>query len=113
MRDIELRAFALPDGEPVVAVHVLVDTCDAMGANLVNSICEAIAPDIASICGGEVVLRILSNLADRSLFTARARFALRDEVRDAIIKANDIALVDPYLRVVVGALSFADELERR
>ena len=94
--DIELRLFALPGGEPVVAVHVLVDTCDAMGANLVNSICEAIAPDIAALCEGEVALRILSNLADRSLFTARARFGLRDEVRDAIVRANDIALVDPY-----------------
>ena len=96
VRDIELRFFGLPDGEPVVAVHVLVDTCDAMGANLVNSICEAIAPDIRSICEGDVALRILSNLADRSLFTARARFMLRNEVKDAIIRANDIALVDPY-----------------
>ncbi len=96
VRDFELRLFALPGGEPVVAVHVLVDTCDAMGANLVNSICEAIAPDIAALCEGEVALRILSNLADRSLFTARACFALRDDVRDAIIRANDIALVDPY-----------------
>jgi hydroxymethylglutaryl-CoA reductase len=95
-RDIELRFFGLPDGEPVIAVHVLVDTCDAMGANLVNSICEAIAPDIESICEGDVALRILSNLADRSLFTARARFSLRKEVRDAVIRANDIALVDPY-----------------
>jgi hydroxymethylglutaryl-CoA reductase len=96
VQDIELRLFALPSGDPVVAVHVLVDTCDAMGANLVNSICEAIAPDIAALCDGDVALRILSNLADRSLFTARARFALRDETRDAIVRANDIALVDPY-----------------
>ena len=96
VRDIEFRLFALPDGEPVVAVHALVDTCDAMGANLVNSICEALAPDIEALCEGDIALRILSNLADRSLFTARARFALRDEVRDAIIRANDIALVDPY-----------------
>ena len=53
-------------------------------------------PDIGALCEGDVALRILSNLADRSLFTARASFALRDEVRDAIIRANDIALVDPY-----------------
>ena len=96
VRDIELRLFALPDGAPVIAVHVLVDTCDAMGANLVNSICEAIAPEIASLCEGKVALRILSNFADRSLFTARARFAVRDEIRDGIITANDIAQVDPY-----------------
>ena len=96
VRDIETRLFALPDGAPLVGVHVLVDTCDAMGANLVNSICEAIAPEIARVCGGEVALRILSNLADRSLFTVRGRFALPEDARDAIITANDIALVDPY-----------------
>jgi hydroxymethylglutaryl-CoA reductase len=96
VRDIELRLFDLPDGKPAIAVHVLVDTCDAMGANLVNTICEALAPAIAAACDGEVALRILSNLADRSLYTARARFSLPEAERDAIILANDIALVDPY-----------------
>jgi hydroxymethylglutaryl-CoA reductase len=96
VRDIELRLFALPDGAPVIAVHVLVDTCDAMGANLVNTICEALAPEIASACDGNVALRILSNLVDRSLFTARAIFPVSEAERDAIILANDIALVDPY-----------------
>lgn len=96
VRDIETRLFALPDGKPLLAVHVLVDTRDAMGANLVNSICEAIAPEIATVCEGHVALRILSNLADRSLFTARVRYSLPDEVRDAIVAANDIAVVDPY-----------------
>ena len=96
VRDIELRLFALPGGAPLLAIHVLVDTCDAMGANLVNSICEAVAPDIAAVCEGEVALRILSNLSDRSLFTARAHFALDAEVSRGIALANDIALVDPY-----------------
>ena len=58
-RDLELRLFALPDGSPLIAVHILVDTCDAMGANLVNSICEAIAPDVTAACEGNVALRIL------------------------------------------------------
>lgn len=96
VRDLEVRLFALPDGRPLIALHVLVDTCDAMGANLVNSICESIAPDVATVSEGRVALRILSNLADRSLYTARARFAVPDDVRDAIVTANDIALVDPY-----------------
>jgi len=96
VRDIELRLFELPDGRPLVAVHILVDTGDAMGANLVNSICESVAPRIAEASEGTVSLRILSNLADRSLYTARARFTLDDDVRDAIVTANDIALVDPY-----------------
>ncbi len=96
VRDIETRLFALPDGKPVIALHVLVDTRDAMGANLVNSICEAIAPDVAAACGGRVALRILSNLADRSLYTARARFVLPGPICEAVVTANDIALVDPY-----------------
>jgi hydroxymethylglutaryl-CoA reductase len=96
MQDIETRLFQLPDGRPLIAAHILVDTCDAMGANLVNSICEALAPDLAAACEGDVALRILSNLADRSLYTARARFTLPEDVRDAIVMANDIALVDPY-----------------
>ena len=96
VRDIEVRLFGLPDNKPLLAVHVLVDTCDAMGANLVNSICEEIAPEIAELCSGRVALRILSNLADRSLFTARVRYSLPDEERAAIVAANDIACVDPY-----------------
>jgi hydroxymethylglutaryl-CoA reductase len=105
VHDLELRLFQLPDGSPLLAVHLLVDTCDAMGANLVNTICEALAPDIAGICGGRVALRILSNLADRSLYTAHVRYAVdslggRDldgqAVRDAIVTAGEIAVVDPY-----------------
>ena len=96
VRDIDVRLFALPDGRPLVGVHVLVDTRDAMGANLVNSICEAIAPDIELLCDGRVALRILSNLADRSLYTASAKFDVAADVCDAIITANDIAIVDPY-----------------
>jgi hydroxymethylglutaryl-CoA reductase len=96
VRDVEVRLIALPDGKPLIAVHLLVDTCDAMGANLVNTICEAVAPDIAALCKGEVALRILSNMADRSLFTARVRYSLPNDVRDAIVTANAIATVDPY-----------------
>ncbi len=96
VRAIETHRFTLPDGRPLIAVHVLVDTCDAMGANLVNSICEAIAPEIEAVSGGKAALRILSNLADRSLYTARATFNVPESVRDAIITANDIALVDSY-----------------
>ncbi len=105
VRDIELRALELPDGTAAVAVHILVDTGNAMGANIVNSICEAIAPRISEICGGDVALRILSNLSDRSMVTARVNYRLEDLatsgfaaeiVRDRIIMASDIAKVDPY-----------------
>ncbi len=105
VRDIELRSIDLDGGEQVVVVHLVVDTCDAMGANLVNTICEAVAPRIGEMCGGKVALRILSNLADRALVTAGVRYRLDDlaareiaaaTVRDQIILASDIARVDPY-----------------
>lgn len=94
--DIEVRSLGSNIGGGTIAVHILVDTCDAMGANLVNSICEAVAPSIQNTCGGHVALRILSNLADRSLVTARVRYELDEDVRDGIVLASDIAGADPY-----------------
>ena len=105
VRDIELRALQLDDGSPLIAVHVLVDTCDAMGANLVNTICEDLASTVAEICGGDVVLKILSNLTDRSVCTASVRYPLEvlasdslagEAVRDRIVLASQIANVDPH-----------------
>ena len=105
VRDIEVRRLTLPRGRPALAVHLLVDTRDAMGANLVNTVCEAIAPRIAEIGGGNVAMRILSNLADRSLVTARVGYPAQhlaagglegEAVRDAIVATSDIAAADPY-----------------
>ncbi len=95
-RDVEVRVLELASGETVIAVHILVDTCDAMGANLVNSMCEAAAPGIAELCGGKVALRILSNLADRSVLRCRVRYQLADDVRDGIVLASEIASADPH-----------------
>lgn len=105
VRDIDVRLLEMPDGAPLIVVHLLVDTVDAMGANLVNTICEAVAPAIASLCDGNASLRILSNLTDRSVVTARVHYTLDDlavndldgnVVRDAIVMASDIAFCDPY-----------------
>jgi len=105
VRDIEFFRHRLPDGRWTIVLHLLVDTCDAMGANLVNTICEALATRIESICGGTVVLRILSNLADRSLVTAQVRLPLSqlasagssgEQVRDGIVLATALAETDPY-----------------
>jgi hydroxymethylglutaryl-CoA reductase len=105
-RDIELFVHPLPSsGKPMLVVHLLVDTRDAMGANLVNGMCEGIAPLVESITGGEVFLRILSNLTDRSLVRAHCRIPLDrlagrgysgEQARDGIIVAADFASVDPY-----------------
>ncbi len=105
VRDIEARSLDLEDGGRALAIHLLVDTCDAMGANLVNTICEALAPELARLCEARVVMCILSNLTDRSLVSARVRYRCADlgvddraarRARDAIVLANEIASVDPY-----------------
>jgi hydroxymethylglutaryl-CoA reductase len=92
-------------GGDMVIVHLLVDTCDAMGANLVNTMCEGVASLVENIADGRVFLRILSNLADRALVKAKVRIPTSsltgkgfdgEQVRDGIIVANDFARVDPY-----------------
>ena len=105
-RDIEMFVHPLPStGRRTLVIHLLVDTRDAMGANLVNGMCEGVAPLIESIAGGEVFLRILSNLTDRSLVRASCKIKLQElagrgytgeQARDGIIVATDFASVDPY-----------------
>lgn len=105
-RDLEvvLHSASSRFGEMLV-VHLLVDTRDAMGANLVNSMCEGVASLIEKITRGKVFLRILSNLADRSLVLAKAVIPPRlldgkgfsgEEIREGIILANHLAAIDPY-----------------
>ena len=104
-RDIEFHTFELPDGRPTIVIHFLIDTCDAMGANLTNTVCEHLAPTIESLTGGRVLLRILSNLADRSLVTATAKISLAGlgsagfearDVRDGIVTATELANLSPH-----------------
>ncbi|MDR9417842.1 hydroxymethylglutaryl-CoA reductase, degradative [Gracilimonas sp.] len=89
----------------MVVVHLLVDTRDAMGANLVNSMCEGVAPLVEKISGSKVYLRILSNLTDRAMVRAKCEIPTKfldfndssgKEVRDGIIRAAEFAGVDPY-----------------
>ncbi len=95
----------LADGQTALTVHFKVDTCDAMGANLVNTLCEAMAPRLAELTGGSVAMRILSNLADESLVTAHMRVRTDQlarggmdgkEVARRIVTASEIAAADPY-----------------
>ena len=103
---LEVRILARPpdpDGGMLV-VHLHVDCRDAMGANLVNTLCEALADRIASIAGGEPGLRILSNLTDDRTVTVRCRVedatlaaeGLGTAVRRAIVAASRFAELDPY-----------------
>ena len=93
-RDVEVRVIDSMVG-PMVIVHLLVDTLDAMGANAVNTMAEAVAPYLEEITGGTAELRILSNLADHRLVTARAVFKKEaiggEEVVDKMLNAYAFA----------------------
>ncbi len=98
-KDLEVRVLETADG-PMVITHLIVDTRDAMGANAVNSMAEAVGPKIAEWTGGRVFLRILSNLADRRLARARAVWPVDEiggpDVRDGMLSAFRFADADPY-----------------
>ena len=90
---------------PMLVVHVLYDCGDAMGANLVNTACEALAPRIEALTGGRVNLRILSNLSDRRRAWASCHIPARQfgassaEQRSMIqhiVEASLFAEADPY-----------------
>jgi hydroxymethylglutaryl-CoA reductase len=104
-RDVEVMLHPSRSGSDMVVVHLLVDTCDAMGANLVNTMCEGVASLVETIAGGKVLLRILSNLTDRAMVWARCvvpcgelagKGFTGEQVRDGIIVAAEMAAADPY-----------------
>ncbi|MFN2194806.1 MAG: hydroxymethylglutaryl-CoA reductase, degradative [Anaerolineales bacterium] len=104
-RDLEVRILDDSPIGPFLVAHLIYDVRDAMGANAINTACERLAPQIESLTGGRVHLRILSNLADRRLARARVTIPLAqlgfdeytpEEVRDGIIAAWAFAAADPY-----------------
>jgi len=86
--------------EKMVVVHLLIDTKDAMGANAVNTMAEAVSPIIEKITEGKVVVRILSNLADQRIVRARAVFENPfqgdQDVLQKFVSAHQLANADPY-----------------
>ncbi len=87
----------------MLIIELLVDTKDAMGANVINTMCEAISPKLEVLTGGKVIVRILSNYSTRRLVRCKAIFA-RDElggeaIVDRILYAYAFAYSDPYRAV--------------
>lgn len=83
----------------MLILHLIIDVRDAMGANTVNTMAEALTPHLTRWTGGQVGLRILSNLADRRLVRARANWhadEIGHETVDGILAAYHFAAVDPY-----------------
>jgi hydroxymethylglutaryl-CoA reductase len=101
-RELEVRELAADH----LVVHVLVDCCDAMGANLVNGAAETLGPRLAELSRGTLGLRILSNLTDRRLIRVRASAPgaalarglplTAEQVLEAIEAASIFAERDPY-----------------
>lgn len=89
----------------MVVLHLIIDTCDAMGANLINTMAEGVAPMVERISGGRVHLRILSNLADQRMVRAVCRIPFKalawrgfdgEEVARGVALASEFAELDPY-----------------
>lgn len=104
--DFKIKTYPMEsfDGEMLI-IDLQVNTMDAMGANLVNGMCEGIASLVETVTEGEVFLRILSNLTDQSLASASVTIPAEalaikgyvgERVRDGIIIASDFAHADPY-----------------
>lgn len=98
-RDIQQRAIQTEAGEMLI-LHLLVDCRDAMGANAVNTMCEALAPVVNELTGGRVLLRIISNLADHRLVRAECLVKKEDlggeKVVEDVVAAWAFADADPY-----------------
>ena len=98
-KDLNVKVLSTLKG-PMVIAELIVNTGDAMGANAVNTMAEAVAPTVEEITGGRVFLRIISNLADRRLVRASAVFEKEaiggEDVVDGIVYAYAFADADPY-----------------
>ncbi|MEM2511703.1 MAG: hydroxymethylglutaryl-CoA reductase, degradative, partial [Ignisphaera sp.] len=100
-KDVKVDVLETRRG-PVISIHLVVDVLDAMGANTVNTMAEAVAPFIEKISGGEARLKIVSNYATYRLTKAWVRIAVEDvglDVAEKIVDASAIAEADIYRAV--------------
>ncbi len=98
-KDLDAKVISTAVG-PMLITELHVDCRDAMGANAVNTMAEAVAPMIERITGGRVYLRIISNLATKRLAKASCTVPKEalggEEVVDGIVNASAFAVADPY-----------------
>lgn len=103
-KDIEIRIIDSLSG-PMVIVHIIVDCRDAMGANVVNTMAETLAPILAELAEGDAICKIVSNLSDRRMVHVRMEVAVDalaragysgEQAANRIVKAYHFAEADPY-----------------
>ena len=101
-KEITCKEIDTPSGSMLI-VELLIDVGDAMGANVTNTMCEAVSPLIEKITGGKALLRILSNYSTRRMVKAKAVFEKEsvggENVVDNIILAYEFADNDVYRAV--------------
>ena len=101
-KEIMCKEIDTPSGSMLI-VELLIDVGDAMGANVTNTMCEAVSPLIEEITGGKALLRILSNYSTRRMVKAKAVFEKEsvggENVVDNIILAYEFADNDVYRAV--------------
>ncbi|MCB9073538.1 MAG: hydroxymethylglutaryl-CoA reductase, degradative [Bdellovibrionaceae bacterium] len=97
VKSLFLRSIERPDGKLMAVLHVQLDPCDAMGANVINQVCEYLAHPLEEVSGETVTMKILSNLVDTRL--TKAKIVLKDvdaKMGEAIEEASLFAELDPY-----------------
>lgn len=95
--DIKLRPLERPEGGLMAVIHVMANTCDAMGANIINQVVEFLKPVIEEMTGEQVGMCILSNLVDTKV--TKATIVLKDvesELGKNIEEGSVFAQIDPY-----------------
>jgi hydroxymethylglutaryl-CoA reductase len=98
VKDVDARIIKTKNGKMLI-VHLIVDVRDAMGANIVNTMCEAVSPLLRELTDGKIGLRIVSNLASKRMARSMAVWSkniIGEDAVDGILRAYAFAEADPY-----------------
>jgi len=97
VRDLQVRELTRPDGASMAVIHVLCDPCEAMGANIINQVCEFLKGPVEQFTGEAVTMCILSNLVDSKITKAEIVLEKVDTIlAEKIVEASLFAELDPY-----------------
>lgn len=97
IKRLEVRRVERGDGGHMAVIHVFADPCDAMGANVINQVCEYLKGPVQEATGETVTMCILSNLVDSRLTYARVEMkGLDSDLMERISEASLFAQQDPY-----------------
>lgn len=95
--DLQLRQLKRPDGSDMAVIHLLMNSCDAMGANIINQVLEHLKNPIEKLTGEQVTMCILSNLNDQKLTTAKVTLHdVEPSLGERLQEASLFAEIDPY-----------------